>query len=259
MLISEAGAFPFLLVAQRLDRAPVGYGSFCCDVHLQLLVPGQILCETLGPHEREVITSGYMTSTSWIKVMNASRRQNCEVSRLCLRGPKSPFFTFTPFVFPSLLGPQVLAVMVFPFQPLLFNFALRKDLISLTLKILIFIILNMWPSKWAFIFNNNYFRLKGRISKCRTQVNSQVVGGGGGEVFGEFPPQGSLALCCWFTDDLKNFHWRKVFDSIILFPTKLFSWGWHGLGEGGFGHGSGRWEGNDEVCTCCLSWEIPEW
>ena len=175
MLISEAGAFPFLLVAQRLDRAPVGYGSFCCDVHLQLLVPGQILCETLGPHEWEVITSGCMTSTSWIKVMNSSRRQNCEVSRLCLGGPKSPFFTFTPFVFPSLLGPQVLAVMVFPFQPLLFNFALRKDLISLTLKILIFIILNTWPSNWAFIFNNNYFRLKGWISKCRTQGNNQVV------------------------------------------------------------------------------------
>ena len=55
----------------------------------------------------------------------------------------SPFFTFTPFVFLSLLEPQVLAVMVFPFQLLLFNFALRKDLISLTLKILIFITLNM--------------------------------------------------------------------------------------------------------------------
>lgn len=181
MLISEAGAFPFLLVAQRLDGAPMGYGSFCCDVHLQLLVPGQILCETLGPHEWEVITSGYLTSgyltsTSWIKVMNSSRRQNCAVNRLCPGGPMSPFFSPIPFVFPSLLGPQVLAVMVFPFQPLLFHFALRKDLISLTLKILIFIILNMWPSKWAFIFNNNYFRLRGWISKCRTQGNSQVVG-----------------------------------------------------------------------------------
>ena len=176
-LISEAGAFSSLLVAQRLDRAPVGYGSFYCDVHLYLLVPGQILCETLGPHEWEVITSGHLTSTSWIKVVNSSRRQNCEVNRLCLGGPMSPFFTFTPFVFLSLLGPQVLAVMVFPFQLLLFNFALRKDLISLTLKILIFITLSMWPSKWAFIFNNNYFRLKGWISKCRTQGKSQVEQG----------------------------------------------------------------------------------
>ena len=68
----------------------------------------------------EIITSGHLTSTNWIKVMSSSRRQNCEVSIICLQGPTSPFFTFTPFMFPSLLGPQVARCngVLFPTPPL---------------------------------------------------------------------------------------------------------------------------------------------
>ena len=38
----------------------------------------------------------------------------------------------------------------------------------------------------------------------------------------------------------------------------MFSWGWHGLGEGGFGHGSGRWEGKMSFVLVCLERSLSD-
>lgn len=196
-----------------------------------------------------------LTSTSWIKVMNSSRRQNCEVNRLCLGGPMSPFFSPTPFVFPTSWIPSCCNGV--PFSTPSLHFALRKDLISLTLKILIFIILNMSPSKWAFIFNNNYFRLKGWISKYRTQGNSQVVGE---KYLGNSLPKAALH-CYWFSDDLKNFHWtcEKSLTQLYYFLQSCS----YGVDMGWEGRWAWTWfwkiRGQCWVLYLFSSWEIPEW